>query len=68
MVEKILTPVETKAALKNKLAVEKFFLIDPDPALTLYKISKFALANPEQYKIFKVMLDKEVLKIQKAKK
>lgn len=68
MAETIEKTEQEKNNEKLMVALKKFCAIEPDPAETLFKISKFATFKPEDYKLLKNLLDKEVLKIIKSQK
>lgn len=57
------TEEEIKKAQLAKLAVEKFYNVEPDATNVIYKIAKFAAAKPKEYAYFKSLLDTEIKKI-----
>lgn len=64
-IKKPLTPEEIKAQKLARMAVEKFYMIEPDASNVLYKIARFAELDPKNYKNIKNMLDSELKKLLK---
>lgn len=50
---------------RASVAIKKFYEVEPDGTNVLYKLAIFAAGRPDQYKMLKGMLNKEVLKIRK---
>jgi len=54
---------DEKLAAINKMVVENFYKVEPDAAILLFKITKFAKAKPAEYSHFKKLLDREIIKL-----
>lgn len=48
---------------KATLSIKKFYEVEPDATMLLYKLAKFAQAKPKEYAFLKTMLDKEIKKL-----
>jgi hypothetical protein len=59
MVPETLTDEQKKASL----SIKKFYEVEPDATMLLYKLAKFAKAKPKEYNFLKGMLDKEIKKL-----
>lgn len=64
-IKKPLTAEEIKAQKLARMAVEKFYLVEPDASNVLYKIARFAELDPKNYNNIKKMLDSELKKLLK---
>jgi hypothetical protein len=59
-------PVEiTEEQKKASVSIKKFYEVEPDATLVLFKLAKFAIAKPKEYAYLKKMLDKEIIKLKK---